>query len=129
MPAPCLPMPCLTWGAAPPVFRGGFPDGELVPVSDAILFAEAAGFEVRDVENLREHYALTLRRWVQRLESRHADAVRLASETIYRTWRLYLSASVYGFESGSISVNQSLLARPDGGKAGLPLTREDIYTA
>ena len=42
-----------------------FPDGELEPVSEVNLVAERAGFEVRDVENLREHYALTLRHWLR----------------------------------------------------------------
>ncbi|HEY3340425.1 MAG TPA: cyclopropane-fatty-acyl-phospholipid synthase family protein, partial [Anaerolineae bacterium] len=66
-----------------------FPDGELEPVSDVNMQAECAGFEVLDVENLREHYALTLRQWVARLEAHHTDAVRLVDETIYRTWKLY----------------------------------------
>jgi cyclopropane-fatty-acyl-phospholipid synthase len=51
-----------------------FPDGELVPVSEANLVAETTGFEVQAVENLREHYALTPRHWVKRLEDQHADA-------------------------------------------------------
>lgn len=104
-----------------------FPDGELVPVSEANLAAEQAGFEVRDVENLREHYALTLRQWVGRLEQCRAEAIRASDEKTYRTWRLFMSASAYGFESGSISVNQTLLAKPDGGRCNLPLTRADLY--
>lgn len=104
-----------------------FPDGELVPVSEANLIAEAAGFEVRDVENLREHYALTLRHWVRRLEEHQVEAARLVGEAVYRTWRLYLSSSVYGFESGQINVNQSLLAKPVNGRSGLPLSRADLY--
>ncbi|MGW8251704.1 MAG: class I SAM-dependent methyltransferase, partial [Anaerolineales bacterium] len=104
-----------------------FPDGELVPVSEANLVAERNGFEVRDVENLREHYALTLRHWVDRLEQHRDEAVRVSDEKTYRTWRLFMSASAVGFESGSISVNQSLLSKPDGGQSHLPLTREDLY--
>ena len=104
-----------------------FPDGELVPVSEANLVAERAGFEVRDVENLREHYALTLRHWVDRLEKCRAEAIRASDEKTYRTWRLFMSASAYGFESGDINVNQSLLARPDHGQCDLPLTRADLY--
>jgi cyclopropane-fatty-acyl-phospholipid synthase len=104
-----------------------FPDGELVPVSEANLAAERAGFEVRDVENLREHYALTLRHWVDRLEKCRAEAIRASDERTYRTWRLFMSASAYGFESGSINVNQTLLARPDSGQCDLPLTRADLY--
>lgn len=104
-----------------------FPDGELEPVSEVNLCAEEAGFEVRDLENLREHYALTLRQWVKRLETRREDAVRLADDTIYRTWRLYMAGSVYGFESGGININQTLLAKPANGAANLPLTRNDLY--
>ncbi len=62
-----------------------FPDGELVPISEANLIAESAGFEVRDVENLREHYALTLRTWVRQLEEHHTEAANLVSESVYRT--------------------------------------------
>ena len=46
-----------------------FPDGELLPINRMLRFAEVAGFEVRDVESLREHYALTLKNWVQRLQA------------------------------------------------------------
>ena len=105
-----------------------FPDGELVPVSLSSRVAEEAGFEVRDVESLREHYALTLRRWVRRLESRHDEALRHVDEVTYRVWRLFMSGSAHGFESGRLNVYQTLLAKPGpGGKSGLPLTREDLY--
>jgi cyclopropane-fatty-acyl-phospholipid synthase len=104
-----------------------FPDGELVPVSDANLVAEQAGFEVRDVENLREHYALTLRQWVKRLEARRDVAVALTDDVTYRIWRLYMAGSAYRFETGHLSVNQTVLAKPDQGKSHLPLSRADLY--
>jgi cyclopropane-fatty-acyl-phospholipid synthase len=104
-----------------------FPDGELVPISDALAFAEKAGFEVRDVESLREHYALTLRHWVQNLEEHHDRAVQIKDERTYRTWRMYLAASAYGFEAGQINVFQALLSKNREGLAGLPLTRADLY--
>ncbi len=104
-----------------------FPDGELVPVSAVNLMAEEAGFEVRDVENLREHYARTLRHWVARLEAHRDEAVRVADEVTYRTWRLYMAASAYGFETGRINVNQTLLAKPDRGRVDLPWSRADLY--
>jgi len=109
------------------VWRYIFPDGELTPVSEANTVAEAAGFEVRDVENLREHYALTLRQWVNRLESRRVEAVKAVGEVTYRTWRLYMSASAHGFEAGHVSVNQTLLAKMQAGKSSVPLTRADLY--
>ena len=109
------------------VWRYIFPDGELTPVSEVNTFAEAAGFEVRDVENLREHYALTLRHWVKRLETRRTKAVKSVGEVTYRTWRLYMSASAHGFESGNINVNQTLLAKMAHGKSSVPLSRADLY--
>jgi cyclopropane-fatty-acyl-phospholipid synthase len=114
-------------GAGSFIERYVFPDGEVIPVSEVNLFAEQAGFEVRDVENLREHYALTLRRWVRRLEAHREDALRVADETTYRVWRLYMAAVTYGFETGMNNVNQTLLSRPDAGKSNLPLTRADLY--
>ena len=105
-----------------------FPDGELLPIGRTLAMAEDAGFEVRDVENLREHYALTLREWVRRLEERHAEAVAAADETTYRIWRMFMSASAHGFETGLIGVHQSLLVKTERGRAGVPLTREDWYT-
>ena len=103
-----------------------FPDGELVPLHDVNHMAEAAGFEVRDVENLREHYSLTLRRWVAGLEARRDEATRISNETIYRTWRLYMSSAAYEFDTARQHLTQTLLAKPDvSGNTHLPLTRED----
>ena len=104
-----------------------FPDGELVWISDMLKAAERCGFEVRDVEGLREHYALTLRNWIANLESAYDQAVAMKDERTYRTWRLYMSASVQGFESGGINVYQALLSKSEGGRAELPLTRDDLY--
>jgi cyclopropane-fatty-acyl-phospholipid synthase len=106
-----------------------FPDGELVPVNTTMRAAEEAGFEVRDVESLREHYALTLRHWVRRLEAAHEQALRHVDEPTWRVWRLYMSGSAHGFRSRRLNVYQALLALPDsGGASGLPLTRDDWYT-
>lgn len=109
------------------VDRYVFPDGELVPINTTLRAAETAGFEVRDVESLREHYVLTLRHWVRGLEARHDQARALTDEATYRIWRLFMSGSAYGFQAGRINVYQTLLARPDRGASGLPLTRADWY--
>jgi cyclopropane-fatty-acyl-phospholipid synthase len=102
-----------------------FPDRELVTLSEANLIAESAGFEVHDVENLRGHYALTLRNWVRQLEEQRAEATRLAGEAMYRTWRLYMSFCTLGFETRRVNVNQTLLAKPVNGKVNLPRSRSD----
>jgi cyclopropane-fatty-acyl-phospholipid synthase len=104
-----------------------FPDGGLVPLGTTIRIAEACGFEVRDAESLREHYAQTLRHWVSRLESRYEDAKRITSETIYRIWRIYMSGSAHAFAKGRVNVYQVLFSKPENGETGLPLTRADWY--
>lgn len=104
-----------------------FPDGELLPISHALTVAEDNKLEVRDVESLREHYALTLRQWIHNLEMRHDQAVQIKDERTYRTWRLYMAASVWGFEIGQISIFQALLSKTQKGSAELPLTRADLY--
>jgi cyclopropane-fatty-acyl-phospholipid synthase len=105
-----------------------FPDGELTPISHSLGFAEELGFEVRDVESLREHYALTLRRWVRRLEEQQEEALAYVDDVTYRIWRLFMSGSADGFESGRLNVYQALLAKPGpDGSSGLPLTRADLY--
>jgi cyclopropane-fatty-acyl-phospholipid synthase len=98
-----------------------------VPINVSLRYAEAVGFEVRDVESLREHYALTF-------------AIGLAawSDIVIRRWprwasrptgsgRLFLPGSVYGFTSGAFNVYQALLVKPDRGRSGLPLTRSSWY--
>jgi cyclopropane-fatty-acyl-phospholipid synthase len=103
-----------------------FPDGELLPLGTTVSVLEEAGFEVRDVQSLREHYALTLRAWVDNL-LRHWDAcVAHTSETRARVWRLYMTGSALSFEQGRIGVNQVLaVKRREGGAADLPLTRAE----
>ena len=105
-----------------------FPDGDLVLLSDALGAAERVGWEVRDVESLREHYARTLRLWGERLARRQEEAERLVGQQTYRIWRLYLAGAAYGFAVGQNSVYQTLLAKPDAtGSIRLPLTRADLY--
>jgi cyclopropane-fatty-acyl-phospholipid synthase len=118
------------WREGEFIDRYVFPDGELVPLGEAVQEAELAGLETRDVENLREHYVLTLRHWGQRLERNRAAAEALVGEETYRVWRLYMSASAHAFASGRIGLAQVLLAKPDaGGRVRLPRTRADLYAA
>lgn len=106
-----------------------FPDGRLGPLSAVIAAAEGAGFETRDVESLREHYAATLRAWVDRLIRNQDRAIQLSDERTFRTWRLYMTASAYAFSTGSINIVQTLLSKPDSrGRSHLPLTRDDMYS-
>lgn len=105
-----------------------FPDGDIPPLPVMLGAAESAGFEIRDVENLRKHYALTLRQWRQRLEAQREEALEFVSEETYRVWRLYLAGSAHGFRRGHLAVYQTLLAKLDeSGNGNLPLTRKDWY--
>jgi cyclopropane-fatty-acyl-phospholipid synthase len=85
-----------------------FPDGGLVPVWRMTREMERAGFEVVDLEQLRPHYALTLRSWVSRLESNLDVARSAASDVDVRIWRLYMAASAVNFEAGTLGVVQQL---------------------
>jgi cyclopropane-fatty-acyl-phospholipid synthase len=88
-----------------------FPDSELIPIGEVVMSAERAGFEVRDVESLREHYAETLAAWLERLEARFEEAVALVGRRRARAYRLYLASSAAAFRLARISVFQLLLAR------------------
>lgn len=88
-----------------------FPDGELEPMPTLIEALEGAGFEVRDVESLREHYALTLRAWVANLEGNWDEAVALSSAGRARVWRLYMAGSALGFMANRLGVNQILAVK------------------
>jgi cyclopropane-fatty-acyl-phospholipid synthase len=104
-----------------------FPDCELLPISTTLREAEAAGFEVRDVESLREHYALTVSAWRSRLEAGRGRAIAATDEVTYRVWRLGMAGFTYGQRVGRLNLWQALLVKPADGFSGLPLTREEWY--
>jgi cyclopropane-fatty-acyl-phospholipid synthase len=110
-----------------PITESVFPDTDLVPLNEVNAMAEAAGWEIRDVENLREHYAITLRHWIANLGAREEEAIRLVGRATVRAWRLYFAASAQRFDAARISVNQTLLAKLDDGRADIPHSRADIY--
>jgi cyclopropane-fatty-acyl-phospholipid synthase len=100
----------------------------MIPISTMLRAAEKCGFEVRDVENLREHYFLTLVQWLRRLESEEAQAKELVGEARYRTWRLYLAGSAHYFRTAKLDLYQSVLLKANSGASQLPLTtRRDWY--
>jgi len=99
-----------------------FPDGELHEVGSVISALQDRGLEVRHMENLREHYALTLRRWVANLEANWDEAVSDAGEGRAKVWRLYMGGSAVMFEDNRIHVDQVLAVKtPESGKSSMPL--------
>ena len=103
-----------------------FPGGELPRLSDVIRSAEQSGFEVLDVENLRPHYALTCRAWIDRLQKNVTQCLRQVDRSVYRTWLLMFAGSAAYFEDGRLNLNQLLLYKP-GHAASRPFTREYMY--
>ncbi len=104
-----------------------FPGGELDHIGWSARMLEAHGFEVHDVEGLREHYALTCRFWAKRLHARMDEAIEYAGEPRARLWLAYLTGCALTFERGGAYLFQTLATRRDKGPAGLPPTRADFY--
>ncbi|MFL5820475.1 MAG: class I SAM-dependent methyltransferase [Solirubrobacteraceae bacterium] len=92
-----------------------FPDGATLHVSRILLALERAGFVTDHVEGFAADYAQTLRHWIQRLDGRLEDAIRLAGPERARVWRLYLRAARRGFETGYTSIYQVRATLPAGG--------------
>src|ERR1700741_3932912 len=92
------------WKADAFIDTYAFPDGKLTAADDVIAAAEASGFEVRDVESLREHYARTLRQWVTSLEEKSREAQAMVGNHTYRVWRLYMAASANSFATAAINI-------------------------
>lgn len=98
-----------------------FPDGELHEVGTLVSIFQSHGFEVRHLESLREHYALTLRHWVDNLMKRFDEATDEVGIERARVWRLYMSGSAVAFERHHLEIHQVLNVRPLEGTSGLPL--------
>jgi cyclopropane-fatty-acyl-phospholipid synthase len=104
-----------------------FPGGELDTISNILRGMEQADFEIHDVENLRIHYAMTLREWVKRLEANHDAALNYVSEDAYRVRRFYMAACAMEFEAEGTGIYQVLASKRGSGSLPVPLTRQDIY--
>ncbi|MEZ5356025.1 MAG: class I SAM-dependent methyltransferase [Bryobacteraceae bacterium] len=102
-----------------------FPGGCIVKLADVIEAAERAGFETLDVENLRRHYALTCRCWVDRLARNRETCIEAADAETWRTWQLYLAGSAVAFDDGGLGLHQVLFARK--GASVAPMTRAYMY--
>jgi cyclopropane-fatty-acyl-phospholipid synthase len=101
------------------------PDMHMRPLSQTLGFLEAAGFEVRDVQAMREHYVRTVEQWLETFESNYSQAVAMVGEEMARVWRLYLVGGGLSFEEGRMGVDQILAVRPaELGASGMPATPE-----
>jgi cyclopropane-fatty-acyl-phospholipid synthase len=98
------------------------PDMHMRPVGETVAHLERAGLEVRDVHALREHYVLTVDRWIERFEAEADRLTALVGEEMVRVWRLYLVGGGAAFREGRMGVDQLLAVRPGAGHT-LPLER------
>ncbi|MGW0159990.1 class I SAM-dependent methyltransferase [Mycobacterium sp. NPDC003323] len=100
-----------------------FPDGELTGSGRIITGIQDVGLEVVHEENLRHHYALTLRDWCRNLVQHWDEAVAEVGLATARVWGLYMAGSRLGFESNVVQLHQVLAVKLDdhGHDRGLPL--------
>ena len=100
-----------------------FPDGELTGSGRIITEAQDVGLEVVHEENLRHHYALTLRDWCRNLVEHWDEAVEEVGLPTAKVWGLYMAGSRLGFETNVVQLHQVLAVKLDdhGGDGGLPL--------
>ena len=103
------------------IFPGAYPP-TLREMTDLV---EPSGFSVLDIENLRLHYAMTLRHWLGRFEASAAAVARMFDDRFVRMWRLYLAGSCAAFTSGGLQLFQVVFARP--GVNGIPWNRARLY--
>jgi len=99
-----------------------FPDGEITGSGRIIMAMQEVGFDVRHSENLREHYALTLRDWCANLKEHWDPCVQDVGIGTARVWGLYMAASRLSFERNEIQLHQVLAVKPGPkGDARVPL--------
>jgi cyclopropane-fatty-acyl-phospholipid synthase len=104
-----------------------FPGGELDDIGHTLAEMEIAGFEVQDVEALRQHYQRTTRIWAERLHARRSEAEALVGAETYRIWAAYLAGCSFAFQRGSARIHQTLASKSPKGPTAVPPTRFDIY--
>jgi cyclopropane-fatty-acyl-phospholipid synthase len=98
-----------------------FPDGEMTASGRIITVAQDVGLEVLHEENLRPHYALTLRDWCANLVQHWDEAVAEVGLGTAKVWGLYMAGSRLGFERDVVQLHQVLAVKGDGRGGGVDL--------
>jgi cyclopropane-fatty-acyl-phospholipid synthase len=111
----------------PWIVRRIFPGAYAPSLGEMMQIFEPSGLSVLDVENIRLHYALTLRHWLDRYRAAEDRVRKMFDDTFVRMWRLYLAGSVAGFETGTLQLFQVLFTTPDNNR--IPLTRQHLYSS
>ena len=104
-----------------------FPGGELDTLGMTTAALGRHGFEVLDVQTLREHFERTLRIWSERLYENREAAAALAGAPRTRLWLVYFALFARGFQRGAVNVHQTVARRHRAGGSGLPMDRAHLY--
>jgi cyclopropane-fatty-acyl-phospholipid synthase len=103
------------------IFPGAYPP----TLREMLAILEPQGYSVIDVENLRPHYALTLRHWLRRFEDARGLVSSRYGDAFVRAWRLYLSGSLAAFNTGQLQLFQVLFTR--AANHDMPWTRAHLF--
>ncbi len=104
-----------------------FPHGELAHLATVVRTMQEGGLEVRDVENLRRHYARTCATWTDNFEA-NAERIRtLTDEKRFRIWHVYLAGCAYAFAHDRISLYQIVCGKAGQDPATIPWSRKYMY--
>jgi cyclopropane-fatty-acyl-phospholipid synthase len=104
------------------IFPGAYPPA----LSEMTRIFEPWNLSVLDIENIRLHYALTLRDWLKRYRAAEEKVRAMFDEKFVRMWRLYLAGSIAGFETGTLQLFQVVFT--SGQNNRVPMTREHLYS-
>jgi cyclopropane-fatty-acyl-phospholipid synthase len=111
-------------GGGPFIERYIAPDMHMRPLPETLGLIHDAGFELRDVHALREHYVRTVEAWLEEFHTRRDEVVALVGEEQLRVWHLYLVGGALAFEENRMGVDQVLAVRTGAdGRSGMPATR------
>ncbi|MBZ2169168.1 SAM-dependent methyltransferase [Marinobacter sp. F4216] len=105
------------------IFPGAYPPS----IGEFMSICEHSDFSVLDVENLRLHYAQTLRHWMERFTENQARVTDMYDAHFTRAWQMYLAGSIAAFRAGSLQLFQVVFTH--GGNNQLPQNRCDIYSS
>ncbi len=103
------------------IFPGTYPPS----LSEMKDIFEPWRFSILDLENLRLHYAETLRHWLNRFEANVDRVDEMFDQAFVRTWRCYLAGSIAAFSIGELQLFQVVFTRYDNND--IPWTRDFLY--
>jgi len=119
----------VSYGGGDFIDRYVFPNGELPHIGLTLQSMQQGGLEAFDVENLRRHYARTLRLWSDAYEA-HTEQVRaMVDEEKFRIWRVYLAGCAYAFENDDVAIYQIVGRKAGRAAKTLPWSRRYMYSS